>query len=115
MGDDKIREFAEKKFGKINVIVSLYSLQIVWADRKFADMVDFKEEELPGKNIRDIIVIDYHVFLRTLGKFLGKTADDTKILKRKDGKKIKASGTVHHFSFEKEEYICVRLKKAEHV
>jgi hypothetical protein len=109
---DDIRKFAEKKFGKMDIIVSLYTMQIAWAGKKFADLVDYEQKDLPGMNVRDIIIIDYKTIARTIGKFLGRTSEDTRRLRRRDGKEIEIAGIVHHFSYDNEDYITVEIKKS---
>lgn len=97
---DDIVKYAREKYPKAEAIVSVYSMQIIWTNKKLAKVSGYSQEELVDKSIRDIIMID----AATLISFVSGRDAETQMIKTKSGKIIKGTTAIKTFMFEGQPY-----------
>lgn len=103
----EILEMATKKFGAPDLIVNIYSMEFLWASEKVAKALGYTVQELSGMSLRKLMSFDHHEIMRMTMRILGKKTEDTKILKKKNGEKVRAKGMVHSLMHDKEPYLVI--------
>lgn len=97
---EKIVKYAKKKYPKAEAVVSAYSMQILWTNKKLAEVSGYSQKELVDKSIRDIVMID----AATLMDFISGRSAETRTIKTKSGKLLKGTTDIKTFVFEGEPY-----------
>jgi len=110
MEKDTTVDVLKKKFDKFDVIISLFTMQFVWVSKKFADILDYKVDELLGKHVNDVIVFDRLEMIKEIGKVLGRKTDDEKTAIKKGGGKLKIKGEIKYCTLKAEPFLVIRIK-----
>lgn len=97
---DRIIKYAKKKYPKAEAVVSVYTMQILWTNKKLAEISGYSQEELVNKSIRDVVMID----AATLMNFIFGRDAETQTIKTKSGKLLKGTTDIRTFMFEEEPY-----------
>lgn len=97
---EKIVKEAKKKYPQAEAVVSAYTMQIIWVNKKLAKISEYSQEELVDKNIRDVIMVD----ISTLMGFISGRRAETQTIKTKSGKFLKGTTAIKTFMFEGELY-----------
>lgn len=100
MSYDAIVKYAKKKYPKTESVISIYSMEIIWVNKKLAKVSGYSQEELVDRSIRDIIVIDPS----TLISLISGRDKETQIIKTKSGKRLKGTTAIKTFEFEGQPY-----------
>lgn len=97
----------EQKYGKVDAIVSGFTLTVVWASKNVYDMLGYDEGELTGKSIREFIKLDAKkISLLVVEALRGKEEDVQEII-TKNGDTIKVKSKGASFTFENEPYVII--------
>lgn len=96
----KVVAYAKKKFPQAEAVVSIYTMQIIWTNKKLAKVSGYSPEELVDKSIRDVVMID----IKTLTSLISGRDAETQIIKTKSGKKIKGTTAIRTFVYQGEPY-----------
>lgn len=98
----------KSKFESIDVIVSVFSMQVVWASDKFSDIIGYSVEELINKHITKVLHVDLQVLLRDIVRTIsGSKKVDKKNLISRNGDEIPVSCNIHSSFYDQEPYIVV--------
>ena len=110
--DKELQERIVNKYGDADVVINLFTMELIWVSTTFADKLGFKAEELVDKHINDVVVLDRSVLMKEVAKMLGKPGiEDTKILRKKNGEKIKVTGQLHSLTHKLQPYLTIKIAK----
>lgn len=98
---------AQEKYDNISVIVSVFTLRIVWADEDFAQRLGYTQEELiglPAVKITDLKPADAFKEATRLFTTHGK---ESKPVITKSGEALYMTTKIHALMYDKEPHIIV--------
>lgn len=94
-----VRE-AKDKYPECEAVVSAYTFEIVWVNKKLADISEYTQEELIGRSIREIVDVD----TETLLSFISDRENETQTIITKSGTRIEGTTSIKTFTYDDEPY-----------
>ncbi len=107
----KVLSDVEKKFGKFDVLINLFTMQLVWASARFSKALGYAEGEIVGRSMRDVFTISTAEVFSEVARALSRKHEVEKVLKGKAGNSVRFSGVMDHVMVHGEPYIFLRIKK----
>ena len=108
----ELKQYITGKHGTIDVIIDLFSMELVWVSDEFAETLGFKPDELIDKHVNEVLILDRKLLVKEVSKILGKKSmDDTKVLRKKSGEKIRIDGRLYHLMYKLEPYLAIKIIK----
>jgi hypothetical protein len=93
--------------GEIDGIINLFSTQMEWCTDTFAQTLGYEKDELIGISARHLLDISPRMLMEALHNLFDKEKIDTRILKRKNGEKIKITADIKSFKYSGEPFLAI--------
>lgn len=103
----QLLKLARQKFGSPDFLISVYSMQFIWVSERAAQALGYTQQEFFDISVHKVMVFDKEEIMKMVTKFLGKQKEDTKVLRKKTGEKVRVKGMVNSFTRDKEPYLVI--------
>ena len=103
----QLLEIINKKFDQVDIVVSCYSLRIVWASEKFHGILGYSNGELIDISITKIVMLDSLATTKMVTNILAGKKDDIRDLVRKDGQLVKLKIILNNLTYEEEPFVVM--------
>lgn len=107
----EIYDVAHRKYSNIAVIVSVYTLRIVWVDAEFAHRLEYTQDEMLGMPAVEITDLKPTDALKEATRLFTTHGEESKPVITKSGKALYMHTDVHAFIHNKEAFVVAANMK----
>lgn len=108
-------DLANKKTKDFDVIVDIFCMQMIWVSPRISKALEYKPSELVKLSIRDVLDVDPGKIMSHITKLIGLNANDTQVLKKRGGGKIRGYHDIKTVFYKKCPYLVISVVKMEDV
>ena len=106
-GETAVVSYAMQKFDRLDVIVSVFTMQFIWVSRQFAGRLGYTQDEMVDKSLRSVFDVHPALIAGLINHlFWDVDGKDSQSLKTKDGSLVSGTADVKTFSFASEPYLA---------
>lgn len=99
----------ENKFGKVDVIISVYTMQVAWASKRTNKLLGYNPGEMTNMSVRKFLPMDPKSIMELMSMLVGKKITNTRMIMKKSGEQTKITADLESFTYDSEPFVIIKM------